>query len=258
MPMLFLGHGNPMYAIEHNEFTNAIRSLRSTIPRPGAILSISAHWQTRGTLVTAMPQPRTIHDFGGFPPELFAVQYPAAGSPELATMIKGMLTSSPVGLDTSWGLDHGTWSVLRHLYPAADVPVVQIGLDFTKSADLHYQLAEELAPLRKKGVLIVASGNMVHNLSMIDWQNMNTIGHGYEWAVEAQAKMNTLILNRGHQQLIDYTDQGRAFQLAIPTPEHFLPLLYILALTGENETISLFNDKAVGGSLSMTSVAVGM
>lgn len=258
MPMLFLGHGNPMYAIEKNEFTDTFHSLGNKLPTPKAIVCISAHWETLGTKVTSMSQPRTIHDFGGFPPKLYEVEYPANGHPELANSIKDILMPNTVGLDTTWGLDHGTWSVLKHLYPDAQIPVVQMSLDYSKSAKSHYEFAEELLTLRKKGVLIVGSGNMVHNLAMIDWQEMNTIGYGYDWAIEAQIMMNKFILNRDYHQLIAFGNHGRSMKLSIPTPEHFLPLLYILALTKESDSVALFNDKAVGGSLSMTSVAVGL
>lgn len=256
MPLLFLGHGNPMYAIERNEFTETIRSLSPEIPTPRAILCISAHWETRGTQVTGMPVPRTIHDFGGFPQELFAVQYPASGSPALANEVKNM--RSTISIDSSWGLDHGTWSVLKHLYPQANIPVVQLSLDYTKSPKEHYELASGLSQLRNNGVLIVASGNMVYNLGMIDWPRMHTIGYGYDWAIEAQTRMNSLIINGDDSQLIEFTHKNKAFQLAAPTPEHFLPLLYILAMKDRNEPAVLFNDKLVGGSLSMTSVAIGL
>lgn len=256
MPLLFLGHGSPMNALEENEFVKGFRSAEKSIPKPNAILCISAHWETRGTLVTAMERPKTIHDFGGFPKFLYEVQYPAPGNPELAKETKSLVHSTEVGLDEKWGLDHGAWTVLKHLYPHADIPVVQLSLDFTKTPQQHYELAKEINALRRKGVLIVGSGNMVHNLGMIAWDKMNVDSYSYDWAQEANEKMKTFILNDDHQALINYSQQGRAFQLAIPTPDHFLPLLYILALKKENEKISFFNDKAVAGSLTMTSVKI--
>ena len=256
MPVLFLGHGSPMNAIEENEFVTGFRNIGKTIPKPNAILCISAHWETRGTFVTAMKKPPTIHDFGGFPRALFDVQYPALGSPELASETKRIIKKTIVGLDDKWGLDHGAWSVIKHLYPSADVPVIQLSLDYYQTAQYHYELAKELSSLRKKGVLIIGSGNMVHNLRMVAWDKLNVDGFGYDWAVEANEKMKKFILSNDHQQLINFKSQGKAFDLAIPTPEHYLPLLYALALKEENEKVSLFNDKAVGGSLTMTSVKI--
>lgn len=256
MPVLFLGHGSPMNAIEENEFVKGFRKIGSEIARPQAILVISAHWETRGTFVTAMEKPKTIHDFGGFPKALFEVQYPAPGSPELAAETKKLIQKTEVGLDHQWGLDHGAWSVIKHLYPNADVPVIQMSLDYSKAPDYHYALAKELAALRKKGVLIVGSGNMVHNLRMVAWDKLNQSDYGYDWALEAREKMNKHILNGDHEPLIHYSSQGKSFELAIPSPDHYLPLLYTLALKEEKEEVSLFNDKALGGSLTMTSVKI--
>lgn len=258
MPVLFLGHGSPMNAIEENEFVAGFRNIAKTIPKPNAILCVSAHWETRGTFVTAMQNPPTIHDFGGFPKALFEVQYPAPGSPELANETKLIITTTEVGLDEKWGLDHGAWSVIKHMYPNADVPVIQMSLDYYQSPQYHYELAKELASLRKKGVLIIGSGNMVHNLSMIAWDKLNAGEYGYDWALEASDKMKKYILNGDHQQLINFRSHGKPFELAIPTPEHYLPLLYAMALKEENDTVSLFNDKAIAGSLTMTSVKIGM
>jgi 4,5-DOPA dioxygenase extradiol len=255
MPVLFLGHGSPMNAIEENEFVKGFREVGQTIPKPNAILCVSAHWETRGTYVTAMAKPMTIHDFGGFPKELFEVQYPAPGDPKLAKETQSIVTKTEVRLDDKWGLDHGAWSVLKHLYPAADVPVIQMSLDYYKNPQEHYEIAKELSVLRKKGVLIVGSGNMVHNLRKIAWDKLND-SYGYDWAIEANEKMKKFILNGDHHQLINYTSQGKAFELAVPTPDHYLPLLYALALKEENEKLSLFNDKAVAGSLTMTSVKI--
>ena len=258
MPLLFLGHGSPMNAITGNEFTEGWRDIGKTLPKPNAILCVSAHWETRGTYVTAMDRPETIHDFGGFPEELYEVQYPAPGSPDLAQEIKNLVKRTDVGLDEKWGLDHGCWSVVKHLYPKADIPVIQMSLDYSKSPQYHYDLAKELMPLRKRGVLIIGSGNMVHNLSMVSWDKIDEPGFGYDWAIEANEKMKKFILADDHKSLIDYKSQGRAFALAIPSPEHFLPLLYSLSLKEANETLSLFNDRAIAGSLTMTCVKLGL
>ena len=257
MPVLFLGHGSPMNAIEENEFVKGFRDAGKTIARPNAILCISAHWETRGTLVTAMEKPETIHDFGGFPKALFDVQYPAPGSPELAKETKALIKKTEVALDDKWGLDHGAWTVIKHLYPDADVPVVQMSLDYNQTPQYHYDLAKELSALRRKGVLIIGSGNMVHNLGMVAWERLDDSDYGYDWALEARAKMKQFILDGDHKELINFRGQGKAFDLAIPTPEHYLPLLYTLALKEEKENISLFNDKAMAGSLTMTSVKIG-
>ena len=257
MPVLFLGHGSPMNAIEENEFVRGFRNAGKTIQKPTAVLCISAHWETRGTQVTAMKNPKTIHDFGGFPRALFEVQYPAPGNPELAKQIREKTAKTIVGLDESWGLDHGAWSVIKHLYPEADVPVIQMSIDYTKPARWHFELAQELVWLREKGVLIVGSGNMVHNLGLIAWDKMAADNYAYEWASEAGKAMKESILSREYSKLIDFEKQGKSFELAIPTPEHFLPLIYTLALADKNEKISLFNDKAVAGSLTMTSVKIG-
>lgn len=255
-PVLFLGHGSPMNAIAENDFVAQFRKLGRAIPKPQAVLCISAHWETKGTHVTAMATPRTIHDFGGFPPELFAVQYPAPGSPELAEETRKLVTSTPVELDQQWGLDHGAWSVLKHLYPHADVPVIQLSLDRDLAPEKHYALAKQLGALRDKGVLIVGSGNLVHNLRLVAWDRMNEEGFGFDWALEAQAIFNRAMLSGDHQALVHYTKLGSAVQLAVPTPEHYLPLLYALALQQPGEQASLFNDKAVGGATTMTSVKI--
>jgi 4,5-DOPA dioxygenase extradiol len=256
MPVLFLGHGSPMNAIEENEFVSGFRNAGKTLPKPNAILCISAHWETKGTFVTAMDKPTTIHDFGGFPQALFDVQYPAPGSPELAQQTKIAIKKTEVGFDYNWGLDHGAWSVIKHLYPNADVPVIQMSIDYTQPAQYHYELSRELASLRNKGVLIIGSGNMVHNLGLVAWNRLNDKEYGFDWALEAREKMKQFILTDNHKQLIDFKSQGKSFDLAIPTPEHYLPLIYTLALKEKNEKISLFNDKAIGGSLTMTSVKI--
>lgn len=257
MPVLFLGHGSPMNAIEENEFVTKFRSLGKELTKPKAILCISAHWETKGTFVTAMENPRTIHDFGGFPKALFDVQYPAKGHPALAKKTKEIITKTEVGLDEKWGLDHGAWTVIKHLYPNADVPIIQMSIDYSKPPQYHYELAQQLQSLRKKGVLIVGSGNMVHNLRMLAWKKINEDNYGYDWAIEANERMKKLINNNDHAALINFQKQGRSFELSIPTPEHFLPLIYTLALKEEKEELDIFNDKLVGGSITMTSVKIG-
>ena len=252
MPALFLGHGNPMYAIQQNEFTEGWQKTAKSLPLPKAILVISAHWETQGTYVTAMAKPQTIHDFGGFPKELFDVQYPAPGSPELALQTKDLIKKTSVELDHQWGLDHGTWSVIKHMYPKADIPVIQMSIDYRKDAAWHYELAKELAVLREKGILIIGSGNMVHNLGRADWHATK----GHDWAIEANEKMKKLIMNNDHQALIHYKSLGKEVQMAIPSPEHYIPLLYSLGLKTEKENVSLFNDKTELGSISMTSLKI--
>lgn len=256
MPVLFLGHGSPMNAIEENQFVAGFRNMAKTLPQPNAILCISAHWFTKGTKVTAMEIPRTIHDFGGFPKELFAVEYPAKGNPELAVETSQLLLPTEVELDEHWGLDHGAWSVIKHLYPEANVPVIQLSIDYSKSPQYHFELAQKLSALRHKGILIIGSGNIVHNLRLVDFYNMNVDNYGFDWAIEAREKVNSYLLDGNFQALIDYEKQGQALQLAIPTPEHYLPLIYTLGLKEKEEELSLFNDKLLGGSLSMTSVKI--
>jgi 4,5-DOPA dioxygenase extradiol len=255
MPVLFIGHGSPMNGIEHNEFSLRWADIGRTIPVPKAVLVISAHWFTRGTAVTAMDFPKTIHDFGGFPQALFDVKYPAPGSPGLAAETARLIKSADVVLDHDWGLDHGAWTVLKHMFPGADIPVLQLSIDYTKDPKAHYELAGELYQLRKKGVLIMGSGNMVHNLRMLSWDMMD--GGGYDWAIAINDQFKNLIMNKDHQPLLAYQQLGKAAALAIPTPEHYLPLLYTLGLQNAHEEVSLFNDKAVGGSLTMTSVRIG-
>jgi 4,5-DOPA dioxygenase extradiol len=257
MPVLFLGHGNPMNAIEENQFVKGFRNIAKTISLPSAILCISAHWETNGTFVTAMEKPRTIHDFYGFPKELYDVQYPAPGSPDLAKEIRRLVTKTKIIMDYHWGLDHGCWIVVKHFFPKADVPVVQLSLDHFQSSQYHYEFAKELLSLRSKGVLVIGSGNIVHNLGMMAWDRLGEAGYGYDWAIEANEKIKKFILNNDHQQLINYRSQNRAFDLAIPTSEHYMPLLYALALKAENEEVIFFNDTPVAGSLTMTSLKIG-
>ncbi len=257
MPALFLGHGNPMNAIEENQFVEGFRGIAKTLPSPKAILCISAHWYINGTKVTAMEIPRTIYDFYGFPEELYNVQYPANGDPDLAAEIIELLNPVSVEPDLEWGLDHGAWSVLKHLYPLADIPVVQLSIDRSKPAEFHYQLGQKLKPLRTKGVLIVGSGNIVHNLHLIDFGNMDKDDYGFDWAVEAKQIINKLILSGQTEGLINYKELGKSVQIAIPTPDHYLPLLYILGLQNSDESFTIFNDKLAAGSLSMTSFKIG-
>lgn len=252
MPALFIGHGNPMNAIEENSFTNAWRNTASQLPKPSAILCISAHWQTRGTFVTAMEKPRTIHDFGGFPKVLFDKEYPAPGAVAMAKETASCVTKTTVGLDDTWGLDHGTWSVLAQMYPLADVPVYQLSLDYTQPPAWHYALAKELALLRNKGVLIVGSGNIVHNLGKVNWD-----GGAYDWAIEFDQIAKRLIDIHDHQSLINYDTLGKAARLSIPTNEHYLPLLYTLALQDQKEQHTFFAEETIMGSISMRSVKIG-
>lgn len=258
LPVLFIGHGSPMNAIENNEFTAYWNQLGRSIDTPSAVLVISAHWLTRGTTkVTAMSAPKTIHDFGGFPQALFDVQYPALGSPELALETQQIIKGTAVELDHDWGLDHGTWSVVKHMYPEAHIPVVQLSIDYAKPSAYHYKLAGELMELRRRGVLIIGSGNMVHNLRIMDWNQMNTPNYGFDWARESNEIFKTKILSKSHNDLINYQHLGAAVQLAIPTPDHYYPLMYVLALQLANEEVEIFNDKYVAGSLTMTSLKIG-
>ena len=254
MPVLFVGHGSPMNGIEDNEFSQRWKQLAKEIPIPKAVLVVSAHWLSKGTRITAMDFPPTIHDFGGFPKALFDVQYNAPGSPALAAETAWLFHSTQVELDHDWGLDHGAWTIIRHMYPGANIPVLQLSIDYTKDPRYHYELAKELFALRKKGVLIMGSGNMVHNLRLVAWDKLNASEYGYDWALQINAKFKELIAGGNVQPLINYDSLGREAKLAIPTPEHYLPLLYTLGLKSDKDKASFFNDKAVGGSLTMTSV----
>lgn len=257
MPALFVGHGSPMNAIEDNIFTRTWKQLGREIPKPQAILCISAHWLTRGTFVTHTAKPETIHDFGGFPERLFAVQYPAPGSPEWAERIRDLIADPKIALDEEWGLDHGTWSILNHFYPEADIPVLQLSIDYPQPPQFHYDLGRKLAPLRRQGVLILGSGNVVHNLRLAAFDKIDKPGFGFDWALEMNELFKKHVLSGNHQALIDYSKLGRPAQLSIPTPDHYYPLLYILGLQEKEETPVLFNDAAVAGSLTMTSVRFG-
>lgn len=256
MPVLFIGHGSPMNGIEDNAFTQGWIDAAQAMELPSAVLVVSAHWLTRGTHVTAMDFPETIHDFGGFPDELYQIQYPAPGSPDLATEIQKDIRTVEVGLDHEWGLDHGTWTVVRHMFPEANIPVLQLSIDYSKPAHYHYNLANQLMKLRKKGVLIIGSGNMIHNLRMIDWQMMKE-NKGYDWAEELNNQFIQLIENKQHSKLYNLQELGEAGKLAIPTPDHYYPLMYSLGLQDAKDDVEIFNNHLVGGSLSMTSVKIG-
>jgi 4,5-DOPA dioxygenase extradiol len=258
LPVLFIGHGSPMNGIENNEFSQTWKAMGQSITRPKAVLVVSAHWLTKGTHITAMEAPRTIHDFGGFPQALFDVEYPAPGNPGLAKEAKDLITSTNVGLDYhEWGLDHGTWTVVRHMYPDANIPVLQLSIDYGRGPQYHYDLAKQLASLRKRGVLIIGSGNMVHNLRMVDWQRLSEPNYGFDWAIEMNILFKEKIGNHSHTDLINYQKLHKAASMAIPTPDHYYPLLYTLSLQDEKDTVSFFNDKFVGGSLNMTGVKIG-
>lgn len=257
MPVLFIGHGSPMNGIEQNDFTKHWVKMAADIPTPAAVLVISAHWLSKGTKITAMDFPETIHDFGGFPAELFAVKYPAPGSPLIAKETASLIHSTNVELAHDWGLDHGTWTIVRHMYPKANIPVLQLSIDYTKGPQYHYDLAKEIYQLRKKGVLIIGSGNMVHNLGMIAWDKMDRPEYGYDWALDINHKFKDLIARGDHAALIKYDTISKDIRLAIPTTEHYLPLMYTLGLKGGKDGIEFFNDKAVAGSLTMTSVRFG-
>ncbi|HMN45131.1 MAG TPA: 4,5-DOPA dioxygenase extradiol [Povalibacter sp.] len=251
MPTVFIGHGSPMNALEANRHTNAWRALGESLPTPRAILAVSAHWYIDGTAVTAMEHPRTIHDFYGFPPELFAQNYPAPGSPEIARRVQDVLRPLPVAADGQWGLDHGTWSVLVHVYPQAQIPVLQLSIDARQSPEFHYRLGERLAPLRDEGVLILGSGNVVHNLRRLDW---NASGSGYPWATQFNDTLREALARGDHRAAIDYEQSGEAARLSVPTPEHYLPLLYVLGAGGTDAQVSFPTDGIELGSISMLSV----
>lgn len=256
MPVLFVGHGSPMNGIENNPFSDYWKQLARDIPVPKAVLCISAHWLTRGTKVTAMQSPKTIHDFGGFPEELYKVQYPAPGDPALAQETISLIQKTKAEADHDWGMDHGTWTIVRHMYPDAGIPVLQLSIDYNQPAQYHYDLAKELAALRKKGVLIMGSGNMVHNLGMIAWDKIQdpNANYGYDWAQEMNTLFKKHISDKNHKALIEYEKLSSSARLAIPTPDHYYPLLYTLGLQDEKDEASFFNDKYVAGSLTMTSV----
>lgn len=254
MPALFIGHGSPMNGIEDNEFSLEWAKIAREVPRPKAILVVSAHWLTSGTHITAMPSPKMIYDFGGFPKPLYEVKYPAPGSPELARETAELIKKTQVGLNHDWGFDHGSWTVVRRMYPEADIPMLQLSIDYARPASFHHELAGELAALRKKGVLIIGSGNMVHNLRMVNFSMGET---GFDWAIEMNETFKKHIADGNHQPLIDWEKLGPAAKLAIPTPDHYYPLMYTLGMKQAGEAVQFFNDKPVAGSLTMTSVRLG-
>lgn len=255
MPAIFIGHGNPMNALTVNVYTRSWRSIGEAMPKPKAVLCISAHWYIPALAVTAMEQPRTIHDFGGFPRELFEFQYPASGSPALAERVNGLLGGNVAMDESHWGLDHGTWSVLCHVFPEADVPVVQLSIDETKPASWHYDTAKLLAPLRNEGVLVIGSGNIVHNLHTYAWGDQS--GEPFDWALRFDQNARGLMLSGTHAPLIEYETLGKDALLSAPTPDHYLPLLYILALQADGDEVSFPVEGFDGGSISMTTVMVG-
>lgn len=252
MPVLFIGHGSPMNAIEDNEFSRTWEELGRTLPKPKAILCISAHWETRGTAVTAMETPRTIHDFYGFPRELNEKQYPAPGSSELVDLLRQTVTSKALLDDQDWGLDHGSWSVLCRMYPDASIPVVQLSLNFDLTPDLHYQLGQELQPLRDQGILLLGSGNMVHNLRMASW-----VDAGYDWAIRFDAELKEWIQSGAHDQVVHYERHGERAQLSVNSAEHYLPLLYTLGAGLPGDEVKFFNESVMMGSISMRCVQLG-
>jgi 4,5-DOPA dioxygenase extradiol len=255
MPVLFVGHGSPMNAIEDNEFTQNWKKIGKKLPKPQAILCISAHWKIPGTYITSMLNPPTIHDFDGFPRELFDIQYPAPGNPARATEIKRQVSNIVIGLENKdWGLDHGSWSVLKHLYPKADIPVIQMSLFRAQTPKYHYELGKHLSFLRRKGVLIVCTGNIVHNMRTVDWGDPAS---EYGWAQECNDQIKKWLVDGNHQQLMNFRSYSHAFDMAIPTIEHYIPLLYTIGLQDRDDQISIFNDKIVMGSISMTSVMIG-
>jgi 4,5-DOPA dioxygenase extradiol len=255
MPAIFFGHGNPMNALEHNDWTNSWATIGKEVPHPRAVLVVSAHWYLPATLVTAMPAPRTIHDFGGFPRELYEVKYSAPGDPELARRVQELLAPISVSLDQGWGLDHGTWSVLCHVFPQADMPVIQLSIDETQPAEFHYETAKRLNSLRDEGVLIAGSGNLVHNLHAYGWGRRQI--EPFDWAVRFEGRARELLLADHHSPLIAYETLGRDAALAIPTPEHYLPLLYVVAQQREGDEVSFPVEGFDGGSVSMLSVRIG-
>ena len=252
MPMLFIGHGSPMNAIEDNEFSRSWIAVGKTLPPPKAILCVSAHWESMGTQTTAMEKPRTIYDFYGFPPELYEKTYPAPGSPELAARVLELVGADDTAMDLKWGLDHGTWSVLARLFPKADIPVVQLSLDVNKNSQEHYDWGRQLKPLRDEGILILGSGNIVHNLRMVVFEDI-----AYDWALAFDGMIKKWILDGNHDPLIQYHKQGREAALSINSAEHYNPLLYVLGAQDSGEPVSFFTEKVWGGSVSMRSIRIG-
>ena len=255
MPAVFIGHGNPMNALQDNAYTRGWSAIGTEVPLPKAVLSVSAHWYIAGTSVTAMPAPRTIHDFGGFPPELYRVEYPAPGDPALADRVRSLLAPLSVSPDSGWGLDHGTWTVLRHVFPMADIPVVQLSIDRRQPAKYHYEVGKRLAPLRDEGVLIMGSGNLVHNLHAYSWGRQGV--EPFEWAVRFERKARELLLAGDNGPLVAYKTLGHAATLSIPTLEHYLPLIYVIAVRQDDDSIRFPVEGVDGGSVSMLSIRIG-
>ena len=254
MPAIFVGHGNPMNIIRRNRWTEGWRSLGTVIPKPRAILAVSAHWYLPATMLTAMPHPRTIHDFGGFPQELYEIRYPAPGDPALARRVRDVLAPIPVEFDEKWGLDHGAWSVLYHMFPKADIPVVQLSIDRTQPPSFHYKIGKLLAPLRNEGVLLLGSGNLVHNLQTYEWDRPD-VG-AFDWASRFEEKVRGLLQAGKDAQLIDYPAIGSEAKLSVPTPDHYLPLLYVLGSRREGEGVSFPTEGFDGGSMSMLVIQI--
>ena len=254
MPVLFVGHGSPMNALEDNEFSRGWRSAAGRIPKPTAVLSVSAHWYIAESRLLATDRPRTIHDFWGFPDELYRVRYEPPGAPDWANATAALIHSAPVGLDRSWGLDHGTWTVLTHMFPAADVPVYQLSINYDLPGETHFGIGRELKSLRDQGVLIIGSGNLVHNLGHLDWWRPDG---GFDWAQDFNAKARDLILAKEFASLIDYEDLGSSAALAVPIPDHYWPLLYALGAAEPAESVTVFNDRCIFGSVSMISLIFG-
>jgi 4,5-DOPA dioxygenase extradiol len=255
MPTIFFGHGNPMNALHDNDWTRRWAAIGASLPRPRAVLSVSAHWYLPGTAVTATTAPRTIHDFGGFPRELFEVQYPAPGDLDLVRRARELLNPLEVRADLAWGLDHGTWSVLRHVFPAADVPVVQLSIDESQPAAFHYDLGRLLRPLRDEGILLIGSGDVVHNLHTYAWGRHPV--ESFDWALRFEKRARELMLQGDHPSLVDYESMGRDAALSVPTPEHYLPLLYVLGASHEGDAVTFPVEGMDGGSISMLSVQFG-
>ena len=255
MPAVFIGHGNPMNTLMDNAYTRGWAAIGREVPRPKAVLSVSAHWYVPGTSVTAMPAPRTIHDFGGFPPELYRIRYPAPGDPALADRVRSLLAPLSVGSDKGWGLDHGTWTVLRHMFPGADVPVVQLSIDERQPAEFHFEAGKRIAPLRDEGILVVGSGNLVHNLHAYAWGRR--AAEPFDWAVRFETGVRELLLEGNDGPLIDYETLGDDAMLSVPTPDHYLPLLYVIALRRDGDPVSFPVEGVDGGTVSMLSVRIG-
>jgi 4,5-DOPA dioxygenase extradiol len=255
MPTIFFGHGNPMNALANNDYTKGWSNIGKTIPRPKAIVSVSAHWYFPATAVTAATNPRTIHDFGGFPRELYEIEYPAPGSPELANRVREILAPISVGLDERWGLDHGTWSVLCHVFPEADIPIIQLSIDESQPPEFHYEIGKRLAPLRDEGVLIMGSGNLVHNLHAYAWGRQAV--EPFEWTVRFEKQAREFLQEGTHAPFVNYEDLGRDSRLSVPTPDHYLPLLYVMGARREGDEVSFPVEGVDGGSVSMLTIKFG-